>query len=119
MPYLACARRRWRRRPAPAPVPGSGSGPGPGLGSLPGLVLFESGLKGMGRYPNQTRSAPPTDPLCCQVSNRSANRCQTSWTANGCEPVGLPTVANLLDCQQLRQRLRTSQLTAKGCKPIG
>ena len=115
-------------RPAPAPVPGPGRARvlvlvlvlGLGLGSLPGLVLFESGLKGMGRYPNQTRSAPPTDPLRCQVSNRSANRCQTSWTANGCEPVGLPTDANLLDCQRLR-----TCWTAKGCslsfgfEPVG
>ena len=81
MPYHACARRRWRRRPAgvgagagpgsgsgPGSGPGSGSGSGFGLGSLPGLVLFESGLKGMGR------SAPPT--------NRSAS-------------VGLPTVATV------------------------
>jgi len=38
--------------------PGSGPGPGPGLGpdSLPGLVLFELGLTGMG-YAEHTRSA--------------------------------------------------------------
>ena len=42
------------------------------------------------------------------------NRCQTSWTAKGCEPVGLSTVANLLDCQ----RVQTSW-TAKGCEPVG
>ena len=41
---------------APALVPGSGSGPGPGPGSLPGLVLFELGLMGMG-YAEHTRSA--------------------------------------------------------------
>ena len=39
---------------------GPGSGPGPSLGlgsgSLPGLVLFESGLTGMG-YAEHTRSA--------------------------------------------------------------
>ena len=47
--------------------PGSGSGLGLGLGlglgsgsgSLPGLVLFESGMGSEHtRYPNQTRSAP-------------------------------------------------------------
>ena len=47
-------------RPADAGAgPGSGSGPGPGLGlgagSLPGLVLFEPGLTGMG-YAEHTRS---------------------------------------------------------------
>ena len=57
----------------PVPVPGSGrvrgpgSGPGSDLGSLPGLVLFESGLKGMGRSATRTRPdplrirIPPTD----------------------------------------------------------
>ena len=38
----------------PEPVPGSGLGPG--SGSLPGLILFESGLTGMG-YTKHTRSA--------------------------------------------------------------
>ena len=58
MPAHARAHRRWQRRPAP--VPGSGSGPGPGLGSgfLPGLVLFESGLKGMGCSATRTKPAP-------------------------------------------------------------
>ena len=41
-------------RPAPAPVPGSGLGAG--AGSLPGSVLFEPGLTGMG-YAEHTRSA--------------------------------------------------------------
>ena len=60
---LMRARRRWRRRRA-----GLGSGSGPSSGSLPGLVLFELGLTGMG-YAEHTRSAirirtaPPTDPL--------------------------------------------------------
>ena len=45
-----CARRRWRRRRRPAgagagPGSGSGSGLGLGSGSLPGLVLFELGLR--------------------------------------------------------------------------
>ena len=46
-------------RPAPAPGSGPGPGLGLGLGSLPGLVLFESGLKGMGR----TRSDPLRYPI--------------------------------------------------------
>ena len=75
MPYHACARRRWRRRLAgagagagpgsglgPGPGPGPGSGLGLGLGSLPGLVLFESGLKGMGRSATRTRPALLRDP---------------------------------------------------------
>ena len=49
----------------------------------------------------------PRAPSCQQL--------RTCWTAKGCEPDPLlPTVAYLLDCQ----RLRTSQLTAKGCEPI-
>ena len=47
------------------PVPGSGSG------SLPGLVLFESGLTGMGC--EHTRSAIRTAPLRYPDPNRSAN----------------------------------------------
>ena len=47
----------------PGSGPGSGSGSGLGLGSLPGLVLFESGLKGMGRSATRTRPAPRPDPL--------------------------------------------------------
>ena len=66
------ARRRWRR-----PVPGSGSGPGLGLGSgsLPGLVLFESGLTGMGFEHTRSaiRTAPPTDPLCYPYPNCPTN----------------------------------------------
>ena len=54
MPAHARARRRWRRRPASVPVPGSGSGQG--KGSLPGPILFEPGLSGMG-YADPTRSA--------------------------------------------------------------
>ena len=42
----------------PAPVPGSGPGLGSGSGSLPGLVLFESGLTGMGCKHTRTRPAP-------------------------------------------------------------
>ena len=69
---------------------GSGSGLGLGLGSLPGLVLFESGPKG---------PLPPTvaNLLDCQrLRTRPA-------PANGCVPVGLPTVANQpVDCQRLQ-----------------
>ena len=49
-------------RLAPAPVPSSGPGLGSGLGSgsLPGLILFESGLAGMGCSATRT-ARPPTD----------------------------------------------------------
>ena len=43
----ARARRRWRRRRPAGAGAGPGSGLGLGSGSLPGLVLFESGLAGM------------------------------------------------------------------------
>ena len=69
-----CARARRRRRRCRA---GYGPGPGSGFGSLPGLVLFESGLTGLGyehtRSAIQIRIAPPTDPL------------RVSWTANSCD----------------------------------
>ena len=64
------------------PVPGSGLGSG--SGSLPGLVLFESGLTGMG-YAKHTRSTiwirtgPPTDLPRYPDPNCS------SWTANSCD----------------------------------
>ena len=65
-------------------MPAHGAGAGPGLGcsdSLPGQVLFELGLTGMG-YAKHTRSAirtaPPTDPLRYPDPNRSANSCRTS-----------------------------------------
>ena len=38
---------------------GGGPGSGPGLGSLPGLVLFESGLTGMG--PLRSGFKPPAN----------------------------------------------------------
>ena len=47
----ACMRAR-------APPLAAASRPGPGSGSLPGLVLFESGLKGMGCSATRTRPAP-------------------------------------------------------------
>ena len=74
---------------ARAPAPGSGSGPGLGLGSdsgsLPGLVLLELGLMGMG-YAEHTRSAIRirTDPLRYTDPNRPAKGCRGSWTANSC-----------------------------------
>ena len=87
------ARRRWRRRPAGRRLGlGLGLGLGSGSGSLPGLVLFESGLRVWVasiplRYPNRTRSAIlirtdlPTDPL--QVCwNANSYDC---WTANSCD----------------------------------
>ena len=80
MPAHTRARRRWRRRrrrpngASAGVVAGSGSGTGPGAGSLPGLVLFEAGLTGVGSA-EHTRYPDP---------NRSASGCRTSWTANGC-----------------------------------
>ena len=45
-------------------MPGPGLGLGSGTGSLPGLVLFESGLTGMGcehtRSAIRIQTAPPT-----------------------------------------------------------
>ena len=81
---------------APAPVPGSGSGSG--SGSLPGLVLFESGLAGMGCSTTRTRPAPlryPNRPLA-NGSEPPANGClKTVWAVrplcswavgpNGCD----------------------------------
>ena len=78
-----------RARAAAGVGSGAGPGSGSGSGSLPGLILFELGLMGMG-YTEHTRSAIwirtalPTDPLCCPDPNRSANGCRGSWTANGC-----------------------------------
>ena len=70
-------------RPAPAPVPVPGPGPGLGLGlglgSLPGLVLFEPGVAGMGY--SATRTKP--DPL------QPANGCPRERIQTA---VGKPTV---------------------------
>ena len=71
--------------------PGSGSGPGlgSGSGSLPGLVLFELGLTGMG-YAKHTRpairirTAPPTDPPRYPDPNRSANGCKGKYSPEIC-----------------------------------
>ena len=78
MPAHAHARRRWRRRRPAGRCRvglglGSGSGPGSGSGSLPGLVLFEPGLTGMGcaehtRSAIRIRTAPPT--AVCKPSRR-------------------------------------------------
>ena len=77
MPAHARARRRWRRRPAGRRRcgPDSGSGLGLGSGSLPGLVLFESGLTGMGCEHTRSaiRTGPPTDPLRYPDPNCPAN----------------------------------------------
>ena len=56
---------------------GTGTGSGPGSGSLPGLVLFESGLTGMGCEHTRSaiRTAPPPDPLRYPDPNRPANGC--------------------------------------------
>ena len=67
--------------------PGSDPGLGLGSGSLPGLVLFELGLTGMGyaehtRSAIQIRTAPPMDPLRYPDPNRPAKGCRGSWTAN-------------------------------------
>ena len=64
------------------PAGGAGAGPGSGLGSgsgsLPGLVLFESGLTGMGC--EHTRSATRARPAPLRI--------QTA-------PVGQPTIATV------------------------
>jgi len=54
--------------PAPVPVPGSGLGLGlgSGSGSLPGLVLFELGLMGMGCSATRTKPAPLRIRTACQ-----------------------------------------------------
>ena len=83
---------RHARTPPPlaAPAPGPGPGPGSGSGSGLGLVLFESGPKG---------------PLLPTVANLlDCQRLRTRPApANGCVPVGLPTVANQpVDCQRLQ-----------------
>ena len=57
--------RTCARAPAQAPVPGSGSG----SGSLPGLVLFEPGLTGMGYrglYPLRYLDPNPNQRNGCQ-----------------------------------------------------
>ena len=103
MPAHACARAPPLAAAAGRPGHGHRSGSssssglslGSGSGSLPGLILFESGLEVWAEpapLPNRTGPAP----------------------LSGCEPVGLPTVANQLDCQ----RVQTSW-TAKGCEPVG
>ena len=87
----ACARAPPLAATAAAAGPGAGSGPGPGpgSGSLPGLVLFESGLRVWVasiplRYPNRTRSATRTGPA--PLSGSEPTRSKT---------VGLPTVATV------------------------
>ena len=60
------------------PLAAAAAGAGPGSGSLPGVVLFELGLTGMG-YAKHTcstiriRTAPPTDLLRYPDPNQSAN----------------------------------------------
>ena len=76
----------------------AGLGSGSGSGSLPGLILFESGLRvwvASIRSTTRTRPAPLS----------GSERLRTSWTANGCEPVGLPKVANQLDGQRLGRKV--------------
>ena len=84
----------------PAPVPGSGSGSGLGLGSgsssLPGLVLFESGLAGMSCSATRTRPAPlrpanrpaplsGSEPIRQRLrTSLDYQRLRTNWTAKGC-----------------------------------
>ena len=75
--------------PVPVPVPGSGLGLGSGSGSLPGLVLFESGLRvwiasrpaplsGFEPTRQRTRSATVGLPTVVTVG------C-VSWTTNSCD----------------------------------
>ena len=62
----------------PAPVPGTGSGPGLGSGSLPGLVLFESGLASMGC--DRTKPAP----LRIRTARQRLSANGSEPPANGC-----------------------------------
>ena len=62
----------------PAPVPGRPRVRVRGSGSLPGLVLFELGLTGMG-YAEHTRSA-------IQIRTRSAIRIRTAPLTAVCKP---------------------------------
>ena len=87
MPAHTCVRARApplaaAGRPAPVPVPGSGSGSGLGLGSgsLPGLVLFESGLKGMGSSATRTKPAP----LRIRTARQRMSANGSEPPANGC-----------------------------------
>ena len=76
----ACVRAGGGRRRRPSP------GPGLGLGSLPGLVLFEPGVAGMGYSAARTKP----DPLQPTRQRVSANGSEPP--ANGCRktvrPVG-------------------------------
>ena len=84
------ARTYVRARAPPLAAAGRpGSGSGSGSGSLPGLVLFESGLAGMDCKHTRTGSNPP------------ANRpLRVSWTANSCDC----WAANRHDCWVERVR---------------
>ena len=74
----ARARRHWRRRRQAGADSGSGSGPGLGLGlgsgSLPGLVLFEPGLTGMG-YADIPAPLSGSEP----PRQRLSVNCRGSW----------------------------------------
>ena len=72
----------------PAPEPGTGTGSGSGSGSLPGPVLFEPGLMGMGysgsyplRYPDPNRLSATADRKPPRTVGRflfETNRCNRS-----------------------------------------
>ena len=81
----ARARRRWRR-PAGA---GAGPGAGSGLGSLPGLVLFEPGVAGMGYSAARTKPAPLRYPI---RSSPPANGCLRTDPNRPPTAVGKPSV---------------------------
>ena len=76
-PLAAAAAGRCR---SPVPVPGSGPGPGPG--SLPGLILFESGLR---VWVASIRSTTRTGPAPLRI--------QTARQQDRSASVGLPTDA--------------------------
>ena len=67
-----------------------GPGPGLGLGSLPGLVLFESGLAGKDCKHTRTGSNPPANrPLrVCWAANRHDCWVERVQPFIGFEPVG-------------------------------
>ena len=110
----ARARRRWRRPPEPGPGSGSGSGLGLGLGSLPGLVLFEPGVAGMGYSATRTKPAPlqPTrQRVSANGSEPPANGCRkTGWAVgpNGCDGSvrTVATVGKMADENALPERYK-------------
>ena len=87
-------------RPAPGPGLGSGSG------SLPGLVLFESGLTGMGC--EHTRSATRTRPRPGPLERFKPNRCNLSLGSDPLAPPGAHSSPN----SQLKYNINSRKKSA-------